>query len=223
MGTVVALGNIKGGVGKTMLSVNFCARLSQLGEDVLLLDTDKQTSASSWWHKRKSNFPDLPRIHNMAKRGELDQTIEDLANRYKYVVVDLAGQGDSDELLTALQVCDILIIPYRPSGEDLQTLGTMERIVRNVRRNNKKMKPYFFVNAANPNPALAREVEMARNVFKEYPEISMMNTVVHDRVCFRDSYDYGLGVTDLEGSSSSEVSARKELKDFVAEVLNAVS
>jgi chromosome partitioning protein len=45
---ILAVGNIKGGVGKTMLAVNIAVALAQRGRDVLLIDGDDQASAATF-------------------------------------------------------------------------------------------------------------------------------------------------------------------------------
>ena len=45
---VISFLNQKGGVGKTTLAVNIDAELARNGHNVLLIDADKQRSASAW-------------------------------------------------------------------------------------------------------------------------------------------------------------------------------
>ena len=45
---ILTVGNIKGGVGKTLLAVNIAAVLAHRGRDVLLIDGDEQGSAATF-------------------------------------------------------------------------------------------------------------------------------------------------------------------------------
>ena len=45
---ILAIGNIKGGVGKSTLTANIAVALAQSGADVLVIDGDEQASAATF-------------------------------------------------------------------------------------------------------------------------------------------------------------------------------
>ena len=45
---IILIGGEKGGTGKTTVATNLAAIRASRGHDVLLVDTDKQGSASAW-------------------------------------------------------------------------------------------------------------------------------------------------------------------------------
>lgn len=57
MAKVIAVANQKGGVGKTTSCVNLCAALHELGQRVLLVDSDPQGNASSGMGVSKATRP----------------------------------------------------------------------------------------------------------------------------------------------------------------------
>ena len=52
---IILVGGEKGGTGKTTLATNLAQMRASAGKDVLLIDSDKQESASSWAGQRHSD------------------------------------------------------------------------------------------------------------------------------------------------------------------------
>jgi chromosome partitioning protein len=113
-GTVFALANQKGGVGKTTTAINLAACLAQAGERALVIDLDPQANATSGLGERangsssydlldgaalaelvrKTRFPNLDLIPS---RPELAGAAIELARREdgdRYLAASLAHAGD---------------------------------------------------------------------------------------------------------------------------------
>ena len=116
---IILVGSEKGGVGKSTLSTNFAVLLASLKKDVVIVDTDRQSTSANWAQYREET--EQPRIDCIRQYGNLTKTLESLNTRYNIVIVDCQG-SISKELQTGLLAADIVIMPFRPSQWDLDTL-----------------------------------------------------------------------------------------------------
>ena len=116
---IILIGGEKGGTGKTTVATNLAAIRANKDHDILLVDTDKQGSASSWSDIRDLNKNDV-RVPNIQKFGvNLTQDIQDLRSRYEDIIID-AGGRDSVELRAAMTIADKMFIPVQASQFDPQ-------------------------------------------------------------------------------------------------------
>jgi chromosome partitioning protein len=214
---IILIAGQKGGCGKSTIATNIAAALASDGSDVMLVDADRQITSSTWWSERKRSHPTLPKIQCVQKYDEIDSTLEDLADRYGYVVVDAAGH-DSYEMRSALVVSDIVLSPFCPSQADLDTLTTMSMLVKKAKKLNPKMQAYSLINRAPTNPKV-RDTQLAVEVMLEYPELTLLDAIIRDRGVYRDALGEGLGVIEKTGRSDSEVNSREEIKALIAEML----
>lgn len=208
---IILIGSQKGGCGKSTLAVNISAELARKGCDIVLADADRQCTASNWAMDRTDNRK-LPKVHCIQKYENIRDTLIDLNERYEHVVVDAAGR-DSRELRTGMVAADILIIPFRPSQPDLDTLPKMQEIITQAKDLNPNLKIYAVLTMAPSNP-LVNEANEAKEYLEDYPEIELLRTIIRDRKVYRDAMSEGLGVVEMDNPK-----AKGEIQVLINEVL----
>ena len=218
MSKIILIASQKGGVGKSTTAVNIAAVLAQQGETTLLFDADEQPTTTNWCVERDITYPTLPKILSRQDYGDVDYLLNAIADQYTYIIVDAAGH-DSIEMRAAMSVCDILLIPFKPSQADLDTLTHMAEVVNKAKNVNNKLKAYAFLSIA-PTNSKRKEIEQSQAAINEFSEIILLDTIVHDRAVYIASISDGLGVVEMTGKSSSEVKAREEMLSLAKEVLN---
>lgn len=218
MGKIVLIASRKGGAGKSTIAVNVASVLASMGKTPLIVDADEQPTASEWSANRKCNYPDAPEILFRQEYGKINNILLDLADDHDYVIVDTAGHA-SVEMRACLTVCDILLIPFRTSMADLRTLPYMSKLVDKVREINPKIAAYAFLNVA-PTNTFIKDSEPSKQLIAEYPNITLLNTVIHQRSVYLNSIADGLGVVEMNGQSQSNINARTEMVNLVKEVFS---
>jgi chromosome partitioning protein len=212
---VVLIGGEKGGTGKTTMATNLAALRAGDSRDVLLVDTDKQGSASDWAAVR-SEIEDVPQVPCVQVFGEqVANQVGDLAGRYDDVVVD-AGGRDSVELRSAMVAADRLFVPVQASQFDVWTLERMEELLGQVGAINPALEAQVFVNRASPHPQV-REAEEAEEIFEELQHLLFSEVVVHDRIAFRRAVSNGVAVAEADSADRKACREVQSLYDIVFE------
>lgn len=208
----------KGGSGKSTTTMNLAVALAHDKKDVIIVDADKQSSASNWVLERSKYQKDFPKIHCVAKYDDIADSLEDLDARYGYVLVDPAGR-DSEEMRSAMTVSDVLIIPLRPSQLDLDTIPELMKIIKDSKRINPKIKVLSVLSICPTNPIIS-EINDAKEYLSEFPEITLLDSIICDRKIYRDCVSDGLGVIESTTSSESAKKAKQEIVNLKNEVLS---
>ncbi len=212
--SIVLIGGEKGGTGKTTLATSMAAMLAMQGKDVLLLDTDRQGTASFWATVREETEIE-PRIACVQKFGKgLAAQVRDLASRYDEIVID-AGGRDSMELRYSLGVCDRAYIPIQPFQFDIWTVRQMDELVEVAQGLNDKLKAFIVLNRVSTNPVV-REDQEALAFFREegFQHLDLVNSILRDRIAFRKSARDGLSVVEWKHDKK----AAEEMDQFFKEV-----
>ena len=96
---IVSVLNLKGGAGKTTVSINLAVELAYYGYSVLIIDTDKQKNASDWYQAREQNedlkenlaveYPDYKLdLFAINNAEQLKKEIFSFEEQYDIVIID---------------------------------------------------------------------------------------------------------------------------------------
>ena len=124
---VVAL---KGGTGKTTVSVNLAARAGAAGLKVMLADMDPQASSVDWARSRTDDRPVVAPL----KVGSLFAAQYSAGNAgYDLMVLDTRASSQIDAV-SAVKAADLTLIVVRPTVIDLRAIAATVELLRPLNR-----------------------------------------------------------------------------------------
>ena len=128
MANVISIIQTKGGTGKTTTAMMLGFALTSLGENVIVLDSDKQRSALDWWKDvgDEAGFT----VKAAPTERELEKEIERAINDdYTFVLVD-TPPGSNSIVKTASQGADLVLVPTGVSPIDMKrTQATLDSFI----------------------------------------------------------------------------------------------
>lgn len=184
----------KGGSGKTTLAVHIAVAAVETGEQVVLVDTDLQQSATIWADARSEAQP----VVATASAIELDRVIA--AARHDAMtlcIIDTAPHATPDAARIAQSV-DLVIIPCRPTAFDVAAVGSAVDIVRAA-----SVRAVLVLSAC---PFRAPEIAETRRLLAEQG-LPIAPIAITDRRAFARAIATGRAVTEFDptGKAAEEV------------------
>ena len=185
----------KGGAGKTTLSRNLAVAAASDGQNVLCVDLDPQGSLRGWWQSREDENPGM--LEADPKPEALQQTIKAAAKVFDLAIIDTPPAAPV-WLSDAIGVADLVLIPVRPSPDDLRAVGATISAVTTAN------VPFAFVLSQAPR---AKITEEAVRVLAQHGRVAPVN--VAQRVIYAETGASGAGVIE-----TSDVKAAEEIRDI---------
>jgi len=192
---IVAVLGEKGGTGKTTLATNLAGMRAAAGagRQVLLVDADRQGSASYWAEQRRAT--PCPAVACLQKLGRaFARDLRALAPRYDDVIVDVAA-GDSQDLEAVLRVAARVLMPVQPAGLDVWTLGLLEDRVAEAQAVNPTLTAFVVLTRASPNPR-DRDTHDAQQAMTACAHLRIAPVVLRERVAIKRATPAGLSVQE---------------------------
>ena len=199
---IIALTNLKGGVGKSTLCRNLAVYFADQGLKTCIVDTDiEQRTACDWANRRSQEKAILVDVFPMSST---DGLIRDLqthqANGYQIILLD--GVPQLEEVTTKMMLlAQILLIPITPSIDDLKSFERFLKRYESAKLVRPNIPAYLILNRFSKNSE-ATEMQQAIRLFKKYG-IAAFDSVVSERVAHKRSSKYGLSVLEWRDSKAA--------------------
>jgi chromosome partitioning protein len=215
MAHVIGILNPKGGTGKTTLTINLARAFQQLGQRVLIVDSDPQGTARDWSLAGQGNYPEAVQpVVVGVDRPVLEKEIPQISSAFDIILID--GAAKLQEMTaSSLKVVDAILIPVQTSLADIwSALDLVDIIKARQQVGAGKPKAAFIVSRQTQNTRLAADIDRALNEH----DLKIFRSRTSNRVAYMETLSAGTTVVDQEpqGAAAQEIiEIRDELLCFL--------
>lgn len=217
---IISTVSLKGGAGKTTISVNLAVELAHQCHKVVLIDSDPNNqNAVKWSGFRADELPNVTTV-GLTDPAALRKNLPSLEAQADFVIID--GTPALAELTgTIMLLSDLILLPLRSSTWDIWAFN--DKFVPKL-NDAKSLRPdldcRILRNAVNKNKRISKEVYQ---VLQDY-DIPMLNTVIGDRTVFEVSPMDGKGAAECgdEKAAMEIKQLAKECKKILEQKLQVV-
>jgi chromosome partitioning protein len=188
---IVAIASQKGGSGKTTLATHLAVQAETMGAGpVGVIDTDPQGTLADWRNARPLN---TPRFAKAGAKG-LVRTVNAMRRAGVRLLLIDTPPALGTAIAQVLRLADLVLIPTRPSPNDLRAIGATVALVEDLG------KPLVFViNGATPRARITAEAAIA---LSQHGPVAP--AVIHQRIAFAVSMIDGRTAMELPGATRPE-------------------
>lgn len=217
---VITIGAEKGGVGKTRLATHIAALAAADGVDVVLLDTDKQGSATSWSRIRNEEGVS-PTIPVLALPPNPARELANLSEKFTLVVVDIGAQNYRTMLECAL-LSDIVLVPCGADQQEVEsTLNVFETLKSMGPRHEQGEIPAFVVLTRVSTSETSKATAELREYFAS-EGIPVFHHQIAQRAAWLATGKSGRAVHELKGKDRSP-KAIAEMRAVYDEIIERIN
>lgn len=212
---IIAVTNLKGGVGKSTVAQNLAVCFAHAGKKVCILDTDlKQRTSMRWAGERAENLP--PVIVSGVEEKQLTQQAEALKKIYDVIIID--GRPDLAILATkTIAISDVVVVPITAKSADIWSLQNFmewyERVSEEVLLiTGKQIKAFLMLNMYKGNRSITKDIEQ----YLSELSIELLDNRLADRASYIEAMTLGMGVFEYP----KDAKAKEEMKRVFEEIIH---
>jgi chromosome partitioning protein len=211
---VVSVCSTKGGVGKTTLVICLADAFARQGGSVAIIDADPNGHVASW-RERAAEDCTVDVISGVTEKAILDR-ISEAASHYSVVLVDLEGAA-SQAVTYAIAESDLVLIPTKVSGMDLQEVFRTYEVVQRAERMLRRPIPARVV-LTQMSPLQSRVAQHARQEIQG-ASIPVLRTEIIQRAAYQSIHFTGATPAGPDGDQK----ALNEVRGVLDELLTTLA
>ncbi len=189
----VAISINKGGVGKTTLTKSLAVQAVAGGFNVLILDVDSQQNAVDWGLRRVALAKPLP-LTRFCTEKDLESELQRAAKAGCDLVFIDTPPGRSSEAMAAVEVADLVLIPFENDQDSYTGVTKTAHLVRRLGK-----EAYGVLNKTPPNSRVHEDT--AREVLKAI-NLSLAPVALHRYDAHRLANVKGMTAQEFEPGST---------------------
>ncbi len=200
----------KGGSGKTTLVESLAVAAKNAGQSVAVIDLDPQATACKWGDRRNAD-PVIISIQPARLANALKTAREGGAD---LVIIDTPPRA-ADAAMAAAQAADLILIPSRPTINDLETIATTHSLISGA---GAKAKVAVILNDIPPQ---GRQRQQAEDAIRDMG-LPVCPVALGHRTAYTHAAAMGLTAQeyDKSGKAAEEI---KQLYKFTCKLLNSLT
>jgi chromosome partitioning protein len=212
----ISFANPKGGAGKTTSALLLASELASKGAQIAIIDADPERWISQWG-KLPGKPDNIQIIADVTEDTIVDQ-IEVAGEGAQFVIVDLEGTA-SLMVAHAIGMSDLVVIPAQGASMDAKGAAKTIKLIRNQERLARRAIPHSVLLTRTSAAVASRSLKNVRDQLDK-AGIDVFATSIVERAAYRDIFDFGGLLADLEtGQVSNVEKAQENARAFAGEVL----
>ena len=202
---------LKGGVGKSTITINIAACLHRAGHRTLIVDSDPQGTCRIWGSKAAEESHDGPPVIGL-NGTSLRRDLERVSAAFDAVVIDTPPRI-AVETRAAMLAADMIVMPVTPGGADTWALHETLQVLEEASGFRPELKAAIVCNRAD-RTTLARISQQALGEL----EVPVLRSQLGNRVIFGEATLSGRSVIDAAAYST----AAKEVEALTREIFDTL-
>jgi chromosome partitioning protein len=216
---IIIVTNQKGGAGKTNTAVHLAGTAVRRKIKTLLIDADKQGTATKWVAQAEEGALHKIRVMGLAMaEAKIAQEVKQYVDDYDLIIVDCPPSVDSPIPQVMLMIADLAIVPIVPKPGDLWASTDLLELADRAMAVNPDLRVRLLGSNVIANLAMSKHSLSSMAQMRE--SAPLFKTRLHQRTAYVESMLTGDSVHFFGSAAKAAVGEIESLFDEVAAVLD---